>query len=256
MWPALRKRTLREANRCPQFTTYFEWERRTMPTSGGQALNRGLYSSAGQSAWWQSAAGAVSRPAGQDMAREISLDGGPASLTIGRSPTADIPVTSDPTVSRLHAVIERVGGCWVIVDDGLSKNGTFVNGERVGGRRKLDSGDTIRVGRSVFVFRAAESVDEDMTLAHAPLPTRNSLTPAQYLVLEALCRPCDAHNAYSYPATNSRIARDLCLSISTVKTHMRALFRIFQVEALPPNQKRLFLVERAIEFGIVTDSDR
>ncbi|MGK8512131.1 FHA domain-containing protein [Nocardia asiatica] len=190
------------------------------------------------------------------MVREIFLDGRPASLTIGRSAAADIAVTSDPTVSRLHAIIERVGGCWVIVDDGLSKNGTFVNGERVGGRRKLDPGDTIRVGRSVFSIRAAQTSDGEMTLAHAALPTRNSLTPAQYLVLEALCRPCDTHDAYSYPATNLRIARELCLSLSTVKTHMRALFRIFQVEALPPHQKRLFLVERAIEFGIVSDPDR
>ncbi|MGK8523414.1 FHA domain-containing protein [Nocardia asteroides] len=176
-------------------------------------------------------------------------------MTIGRSAAADIVLT-DATVSRLHAIIERVCGRWVIVDDGLSKNGTFVNGERVGGRRKLGSGDTIRVGRSIFVFKATERPEEEMTLAHSPLPDHNSLTPAQHMVLEALCRPYDARNVYSYPASNSRIADELCLSISTVKTHMRALFRIFQVEALPPNQKRLVLVERAIQCGIVTDQER
>ncbi|MEU1544556.1 FHA domain-containing protein [Nocardia sp. NPDC005745] len=225
--------------------------------SGPQALRRGLYPLTAQSAWPRSAVPSTSpRPVVQERVREISLDGGASRMTIGRSGAADIAVPSDPTVSRLHAIIERVGGCWVIVDDGLSKNGTFVNGERVGGRRKLGSGDTIRVGRSVFVFRAADSSDEEMTLAHSPLPTRNSLTPAQYLVLEALCRPYDAHDGYSYPAANRQIADDLCLSLSTVKTHMRALFRIFQVEALPPNQKRLFLVERAVELGIVSDQER
>ncbi|MEU6830146.1 FHA domain-containing protein [Nocardia beijingensis] len=226
-------------------------------SSGPQALRRELYPLVGQSAWRRSAAASASPQAeASNGAREISLDGGASRMTIGRSVAADIIVNSDPTVSRLHAILERVGGCWVIVDDGLSKNGTFVNGERVGGRRKLGSGDTIRVGRSVFVFRADESVDGEMTLAHSPLPTRSSLTPAQYVVLEALCRPYDARDAYSYPASNRQIADDLCLSLSTVKTHMRALFRIFQVEALPPNQKRLFLVERAIEFGIVADQER
>ncbi|MBF6191141.1 FHA domain-containing protein [Nocardia implantans] len=226
-------------------------------SSGPQALRRELYPLVGQSAWRHSAlASASPQPAASDGAREISLDGGASKMTIGRSVAADIIVNSDPTVSRLHAILERVGGCWIIVDDGLSKNGTFVNGERVGGRRKLGSGDTIRVGRSVFVFRADESFDGELTLAHSPLPTRSSLTPAQYVVLEALCRPYDARDAYSYPASNRQIADDLCLSLSTVKTHMRALFRIFQVEALPPNQKRLFLVERAIEFGIVADQER
>ncbi len=225
-------------------------------SSGPQALRRGTYPLAGQSAWRRSAAiSTTTRPGGRETVREISLDGGVSTVTIGRSAAADIVLT-DATVSRLHAIIERVCGCWVLVDDGLSKNGTFVNGERVGGRRKLHSGDTVRVGRSVFVFRAAAPSDEELTLAHSPLPDRNSLTPAQHMVLEALCRPYDARNSYSYPASNSAIAEELCLSISTVKTHMRALFRIFQVEALPPNQKRLFLVERAIEFGVLTDQER
>ncbi|MBF6464276.1 FHA domain-containing protein [Nocardia beijingensis] len=224
-------------------------------SSGPQALRRELYPLAGQSAW-ERPASISPQPVAHEGVREISLDGGASRMTIGRSGAADIIVPSDPTVSRLHAILERIGGCWTIVDDGLSKNGTFVNGERVGGRRKLGSGDTIRVGRSAFVFRIAESFHEEMTLAHSPLPTRNSLTPAQYLVLSALCRPYDARDAYSYPASNRQIADDLCLSLSTVKTHMRALFRIFQVEALPPNQKRLFLVERAIEFGVVTDQER
>ena len=35
---------------------------------------------------------------------------------------------------------------WVLVDDGLSSNGTFVNGERLNGTRRLDDGDTIRFG--------------------------------------------------------------------------------------------------------------
>ena len=43
----------------------------------------------------------------------------------------------DTEVSRLHAQVEPVGSDWIVVDDGLSRNGTYVNGERVNGRRRL-----------------------------------------------------------------------------------------------------------------------
>lgn len=60
---------------------------------------------------------------------------------LGRSKTqADLRL-DDPNVSRQHAVIERVGAAWYIVDLG-STNGVQVAGERVG-RRALSDGDVI-----------------------------------------------------------------------------------------------------------------
>lgn len=60
---------------------------------------------------------------------------------IGRSKTqADLRL-DDPNVSRQHAVIERVGSAWYIVDLG-STNGVLVAGERVA-RRALSDGDVI-----------------------------------------------------------------------------------------------------------------
>src|ERR1700740_332743 len=53
-------------------------------------------------------------------------------LTIGRGEGSDVQLHWDPDVSRAHAELERVGGIWTLSDDGLSRNGTFVNGERVG----------------------------------------------------------------------------------------------------------------------------
>ncbi|MEV0294760.1 FHA domain-containing protein [Nocardia sp. NPDC050710] len=177
-------------------------------------------------------------------------------MTIGRSEAADITVKADATVSRLHAIIERVGGCWIVIDNGLSTNGTFVNGERIGGFRKLNTGDSVRLGQSVFVFTDDHPSDDEKTIVQVSLPTRNALTDAQYLILEALCRPYDMQATFTYPASNWQIAHELCLSVATVKTHMRALFKIFNVEALPPNQKRVFLVERAIESGVIVNHDR
>lgn len=45
----------------------------------------------------------------------------------------------------------------MVVDDGLSRNGTFVNGERVLGQRRLEDGDQLEVGRTLLIFRSPES---------------------------------------------------------------------------------------------------
>src|SRR5918997_4900207 len=64
--------------------------------------------------------------------RQAIFDLGPAGhrITIGRRPGNDVALEWDHQVSRVHAEIERLGEDWVIVDDGLSHNGTFVNAER------------------------------------------------------------------------------------------------------------------------------
>src|SRR4051812_2864524 len=74
-------------------------------------------------------------------------------VTLGRTPERDVALAWDAKVSRLHAEVERVDDQWVVGDAGLSRNGTFVGGERVSGRRRLQDGDVIRVGDSSIVFR-------------------------------------------------------------------------------------------------------
>ena len=53
-----------------------------------------------------------------------------AEVVIGRNPDQGIELSWDPQVSRVHAVLERIGGVWTVEDDGLSRNGTSVNGVR------------------------------------------------------------------------------------------------------------------------------
>ncbi|MFE6920234.1 FHA domain-containing protein [Nocardia sp. NPDC057663] len=191
---------------------------------------------------------------GNGTRREYRLDRYAGIISIGRSDAADIAVSEDSTVSRLHAVIEQICDCWVVVDDGMSTNGTFVNGERIGGRHTLESGDTLKVGQTVFTFsEGTHLLGEEVPTTPVLRVSRNSLTDAQYLVLEALCGSCGSEIAHCYPASNCRIAQDLCLSIATVKTHLRALYRTFQVDDFPQNQKRVVLVERALASGVLTD---
>jgi pSer/pThr/pTyr-binding forkhead associated (FHA) protein len=50
--------------------------------------------------------------------------------------------------------LERVGTDWILVDGGLSRNGTFVNGERLLGRRRLEDCDVILVGSASLSLSA------------------------------------------------------------------------------------------------------
>ena len=63
----------------------------------------------------------------------VVLDDEGDELTVGRRPSNRIGLGWDVNVSRVHAVIERVGDAWTVADDGLSRNGSFVNGDRLGG---------------------------------------------------------------------------------------------------------------------------
>src|SRR3712207_2019078 len=83
--------------------------------------------------------------------RSVSL-AGRALLTLGRRPEADVCLPWDAEISRLHAELLQRAGEWIVVDDGLSQNGTYVNGLKVDGRRRLTDGDLITVGRTSLSF--------------------------------------------------------------------------------------------------------
>lgn len=88
--------------------------------------------------------------------KDIELSGEP--LSIGRSREADIPLLDDKA-SRVHCGIRLSDGDFYLKDL-KSRNGTFVNGQRVEDTVKLKAGDRIQVGSTVFVLEAA-SVQED-----------------------------------------------------------------------------------------------
>lgn len=184
-------------------------------------------------------------------AQRIVPLGDQARLTIGRDPRADVALAWDVETSRLHAELIRVGTEWTVLDDGLSRNGTFVNGRRLAGRRRLRDGDTLRLGRTAIVYRdPADAAAEETARAVAAGPPE--LTPAQRRVLIALCRPWRAGAEHAMPASNREIADELVVSIDAVKANLRALFDRFGVEELPQNRKRARLVELAFATGAVT----
>jgi len=182
-----------------------------------------------------------------------------SAVTIGRAPAAEVCLSEDGQVSQVHAVLERVGGFWTIVDDGLSRNGTFLNGRRLAHRARLRDRDKIRIGESVLTFCVPPQTMTHLnqqTVARALHPAVSRVTASQRSVLVALCRPFQDAQPYASPASNQQIANELFLSVDAVKTHLRVLFHKFGIEDLPQNQKRARLAQIAEESGLVIDTER
>ena len=89
-------------------------------------------------------------------------------VTIGRGMASDVPLSWDTGVSTVHATLERLGDDWVLIDEGLSLNGSFVNDERVGGRRRLIDGDDLRFGETGVAFHAPFQVVDETALTPIP----------------------------------------------------------------------------------------
>jgi pSer/pThr/pTyr-binding forkhead associated (FHA) protein len=170
------------------------------------------------------------------------------SVSIGREAANEVPLTWDTGVSRTHAVLQRMGGSWTLVDDGLSRNGSFVNGQRVHGRRRLQDGDAITIGGTLLAIVAGEGDARTTATTRTGAPPQ--LSPAQKRVLVALCRPT-LDGPFVSPASNREIADELVLGPETVKSHMHALFALFEIGDVPHNRKRAELVRRAFERGAV-----
>ena len=193
---------------------------------------------------------------GEGAQRILPLaDDGPGRLSIGRNASNDVSVPWDEEVSRLHAELERIGGEWTISDDGLSRNGTFVNGSRIGGRVRLRDGDVIRAGATAIAYRRPSAAElSSPTHVGEPRVSRDDLPATQRQVLVALARPF-RHSEFAAPASNGQIAEELHLSVDAVKAHLRMLFQRFGIEDLPPNQKRSRLVAEALQSGIVSQRE-
>jgi len=77
-----------------------------------------------------------------------------AETQIGKGPRNDV-VIADPAVSTAHAIIRRDGSSFTISDIG-SRNGTYVNGDRVSDTRQLNHGDVIGIGLTKLTFRIGD----------------------------------------------------------------------------------------------------
>jgi diguanylate cyclase (GGDEF)-like protein len=99
---------------------------------------------------------------------------GSAATIIGRDPDCTLPL-NDEFSSRHHASIDRTAGVFSIRDHG-SRNGTYVNGERVDDCRPLQVGDQLRIGNHVFKFLDAGHPEAQYYREMHDLMTSDALT--------------------------------------------------------------------------------
>jgi hypothetical protein len=69
-------------------------------------------------------------------------------ITVGRGGGCGIVLTADQFVSTVHARVFRRGDD-VFVEDLGSRNGTFVNGERITATTKIRRGDRVQFGETI-----------------------------------------------------------------------------------------------------------
>lgn len=170
----------------------------------------------------------------------------PEVTTVGRGRGVDVRL-DDPSVSRLHAEIVRRGPYLYVVDMGLSRNGTRVNGRPIA-RRVLEDGDVVSFGtaRCRMGGIPREEVDPDVELRRAVAP---ELTRREVDVLTSLCRPALSDEAFVAPATAREIAADLVVTEAAVKQH---LLRLYQKFRIPEGaNRRTRLANEVIAMGLV-----
>jgi len=173
--------------------------------------------------------------------------------TVGAERSNHVCVDDDPAVSRLHAVVENYGSGWTLRDLG-SRNGTYVNGERVLAERMLRAGDEVRIGSTRLVFRESGGDREARRTQVLGPVAQPDLTRRERDVLRALCRPLASSDPFRQPASIKAIATELVVTEAAVKQHLLHLYDKFGLND-PAENRRLRLANETILRGLLNPTE-
>ena len=183
-------------------------------------------------------------------------------VTLGRRPEADVCLPWDPGISRLHAELVHRAGEWLIADDGLSQNGTLVNGLPVEGRRRLRDGDLITLGRTSLTFcepggerDGSGPQDTDVTLSLPEMRPVLTYSEHQQQILRELCRPLREDGEGVQPAPDADIARVLAVDQQVVTRELDAVAYSFGYAEITTDERRLRTALTALRSGLVDTTD-
>ena len=170
--------------------------------------------------------------------------------TIGRKQGNDLVLEWDGAVSRYHAELELVAGCWFVTDLD-SANGTWVNGKRLDAKKALRVGDELRIG-DTNLWLVGDVSDSAMSTT-SPAQKAPTVTVKQREVLRELCRP-QAKDNRAPCSTTKEIASRMFVGEAAVKAHLSSLYVKFDIPE-EGQQRRALLAQRAWETGTVRRSD-
>jgi DNA-binding CsgD family transcriptional regulator len=170
-------------------------------------------------------------------------------ITVGRAPSNAVQL-ADAEASALHAILAPLAGVWT-VRDLSSRNGTFINGERISSERRLRRGDEIRIGRCRLVFRGEASAEP---LEATAVPERvPNVTRREHDVLVAIFGGHLPGEVFLEPATTRQVAEALHVSDAAVKQHLLHLYRKFGLTG--PECTRARLAIEALRRGVINAAE-
>ena len=185
---------------------------------------------------------------------------GESRVRIGRNPANDVPLAWDVEVSRSHASLIDVDGSWVLLDDGRSHNGSFVNGQRVADRHRPQGwghpalrrdADPLPVSARPSGIRARLGPPPQdrrprstcRARCSSPKCSNGCWSPSALLV--------DDSAPTSGAAADEEIANQLALSVEAVRENLWALSHVYDAEELPEDERVARIVERARRSGVI-----
>ena len=144
-----------------------------------------------------------------------------------------MPLSWDPEVSRLHAELEFKAGEWTLCDDGFSQNGTYVNGLRIHGRRRLIDGDLVRIGQTTMAYCDPGLSGLGVTLAPGELGHRAEVLRAAAADPARAVPAADGRRRGDQPARDAEIAAATGIAEEIVTTELDHLGRSFGLQDMP-----------------------
>lgn len=148
-------------------------------------------------------------------------------MVIGRHPECEIVVDAG-AISRQHAVVTKTGSEFFL-EDLKSRNGTYLNGELIQGRRKLQENDRVKICDLLFAFHTGSA---------APM------------VSATVARNDDSSRAEIIDDTNDKSSATIMSTLDVQSS--RAGFQI----SINPEIKLQALMEITRNLAATTDIDR
>src|SRR4029079_3838957 len=125
----------------------------------------------------------------------------------------------------------------MIVGDGWSQNGTWVNGLRLAGRRRLADGDLVKVGRTILGFHSPSQTGPGPTMVQGELSATPRFSEQQQRILRALCRPLFSDGDGFHPSSDLEVSDETGIDVGVVTQELDLLARLCALEHMPRRER-------------------